>query len=54
MGNVPPEYCHYCGGALEAVQPPTAHRCPDCNEWVFYNPIPRCGWPSWTGMTSSS
>lgn len=40
MGNVPPAYCHYCGGELEAVEPPTAHRCADCNELVFYNPIP--------------
>lgn len=40
MGNVPPDYCHYCGGVLSPVDPPTAHRCDGCGECVFYNPVP--------------
>lgn len=40
MGNVPPDHCHYCGGELAPVEPPTVHRCPACDEYVFYNPIP--------------
>lgn len=40
MGNVPPAYCHYCGGELSPVAPPTAHSCEDCGEYVFYNPVP--------------
>lgn len=38
--NYPPDHCPYCGTVLEAVEPPTAHHCPDCEEYVFYNPTP--------------
>lgn len=40
MANVPPEHCHYCGAALDPVEPPTVHRCGDCEEYVFFNPTP--------------
>ncbi|WP_135363737.1 NUDIX hydrolase [Halosimplex halophilum] len=40
MTNKPPEYCPHCGGELAAVDPPTAHRCEDCEEFAFYNPTP--------------
>lgn len=40
MGNVPPEYCQYCGAALQAVDPPTSHFCEACDRPVFYNPAP--------------
>jgi len=40
MTNEPPDYCGYCGGELSPVEPPTAHRCEDCGEYVFFNPIP--------------
>lgn len=35
-----PEYCPSCGGALDAVDPPTAFRCESCEEYVFRNPTP--------------
>jgi len=38
--NEPPDYCGYCGGELAPVEPPTAQRCEDCGEYVFFNPIP--------------
>ena len=40
MVNEPPDYCGYCGGELTPIDPPSAHRCPSCEEYVFYNPIP--------------
>ena len=40
MVNEPPDYCRYCGGELTPVDPPSAHRCESCEEYVFYNPIP--------------
>ena len=38
--NTPPDYCPHCGGPLTAVDPPTVHRCADCEREVFYNPTP--------------
>jgi ADP-ribose pyrophosphatase YjhB (NUDIX family) len=40
MGNEPPEFCHYCGGELSAVDAPTVHHCESYGEYVFYNPAP--------------
>ena len=40
MGNEPPDYCPHCGGELVAVDPPTVHRCRDCERESFYNPTP--------------
>lgn len=36
----PPEHCRHCGGALTAVDPPTAFQCDACGEDVFHNPAP--------------
>ena len=38
--NHPPEYCPYCGTALEEVRTPMIHRCESCDDYVFYNPTP--------------
>ncbi|PSP55446.1 NUDIX hydrolase [Halobacteriales archaeon QS_1_67_19] len=38
--NQPPEYCPYCGTALESVREPMVHRCSCCEDYVFYNPTP--------------
>jgi ADP-ribose pyrophosphatase YjhB (NUDIX family) len=38
MVNVPPDHCPHCGDALDPVEPPTVHRCPGCEEYVFFNP----------------
>ncbi len=43
MSNFPPEYCPYCGTAVEPVDPPTVQRCPSCEEYVFHNPCPAGG-----------
>lgn len=40
MTNKPPDYCPHCGGELTAVDPPTVHRCTDCEGLAFYNPTP--------------
>lgn len=40
MVNEPPDYCPHCGGALTGVDEPTVQRCTDCEEYVFYNPVP--------------
>lgn len=40
MSNYPPEFCPYCGRALDPVDPPTAFYCPDCEDPVFHNPTP--------------
>jgi len=40
MANEPPDFCPDCGTELAPVEPPTAHRCESCEEFVFYNPIP--------------
>jgi NADH pyrophosphatase NudC (nudix superfamily) len=40
MPNEPPEYCGYCGSELRPVDPPSAHYCNSCEEYVFYNPVP--------------
>jgi len=40
MSNFPPTHCPYCGTELEALDPPTVHRCRSCEEYVFYNPTP--------------
>lgn len=42
MAHAPPEHCPACGTALEAVDPPTVHRCPVCVECVVHNPTPNC------------
>ena len=34
------DYCPHCGGELTAVDPPTTHRCEDCERLSFYNPTP--------------
>lgn len=47
--NQPPEYCPYCGSAIEAVDVPfvsttvdtsMVYRCETCDDYVFYNPTP--------------
>ena len=38
--NKPQDYCPHCGGELTAVDPPTTHRCEDCERLSFYNPTP--------------
>ena len=52
--NQPPEYCPYCGTAVEAadgvdgleetpaetVETPIVYRCGACEDYVFYNPTP--------------
>ncbi|WP_435063251.1 NUDIX domain-containing protein [Halobaculum sp. EA56] len=38
----PPEHCPDCGSALSHPDPPTVHRCRDCDEFVFHNPTPNC------------
>lgn len=43
MSNLPPEFCPYCGAGLAPVDPPTAFRCGDCEEYVFHNPCPGGG-----------
>src|SRR6056297_2334666 len=40
MANRPPDFCPYCGTKLSPVDPPTAHYCESCDDYVFYNPIP--------------
>lgn len=40
MPNRPPDHCPHCGTALSPVDPPTVHRCSDCDRLVFYNPTP--------------
>ena len=40
MVNEPPDYCPHCGGQLVGVDEPTVQRCEDCEEYVFYNPVP--------------
>lgn len=39
MSNFPPEYCPYCGSALDVVEPPTVYRCESCDDWVFHNAV---------------
>jgi len=39
MSNYPPEYCPYCGTALETVDEPTVYRCASCEDWVFHNAV---------------
>lgn len=39
MVNYPPEYCPYCGSALEVVEWPTQYRCESCEDWVFHNAV---------------
>lgn len=39
MVNFPPEYCPYCGTALELVEEPTVYRCESCDDWVFHNAV---------------
>lgn len=39
MVNYPPEYCPYCGTALEVVEWPTQYRCESCDDWVFHNAV---------------
>jgi ADP-ribose pyrophosphatase YjhB (NUDIX family) len=36
--NVPPDHCPHCGDVLDPVEPPTVHRCPACEAYVFFNP----------------
>ncbi|WP_435063336.1 NUDIX domain-containing protein [Halobaculum sp. EA56] len=43
MVNRPPDYCPYCGTALDPVDPPTAYRCASCDDFVFHNPCPGGG-----------
>lgn len=47
--NQPPEYCPYCGTAVDPVDSPlvsdaaptaTVYRCDSCDDYVFYNPTP--------------
>lgn len=40
MANRPPEHCPRCGAALTPVDPPLAHHCEACDEFVFHNPTP--------------
>ena len=40
MVNRPPDFCPYCGTELAPVDPPTAHYCDACDDYVFHNPIP--------------
>jgi len=40
MSNYPPEYCPYCGTALQTLDYPGVHRCEACEEYVFFNPTP--------------
>lgn len=39
MSNYPPEYCPYCGTALETVEWPTQFRCESCDQPVFHNAV---------------
>lgn len=39
MSNFPPEYCPYCGTALEVVAWPKYFRCESCDDWVFHNSV---------------
>lgn len=39
MVNFPPEYCPYCGAALDLVEEPTVYRCDSCEDWVFHNAV---------------
>jgi len=39
MVNYPPEYCPYCGTALEQVDEPTVYRCGACDDYVFHNAV---------------
>lgn len=39
MSNYPPEYCPYCGTALELVDDPTVYRCDSCDDYVFHNAV---------------
>ncbi|MFC4357081.1 NUDIX domain-containing protein [Halobium salinum] len=43
MSNRPPDYCPYCGTALDPVDPPTVFRCAACDDRVFHNPCPGGG-----------
>lgn len=46
--NQPPEYCPYCGTAIDpvatspadAVETPSVFECGACDDYVFYNPAP--------------
>jgi 8-oxo-dGTP diphosphatase len=40
MANEPPDFCPYCSSELAPVDPPSAHHCDDCEEYVFFNPVP--------------
>lgn len=40
MVNLPPDYCPYCGTALDAIEEPTIYRCESCDDYVFHNPCP--------------
>lgn len=42
MTTYPPDHCPYCGTRLEAVDPPCAHYCDACDDYVFHNPTPSC------------
>lgn len=39
MVNYPPEYCPYCGTALEVIEWPKYYRCESCDDWVFHNAV---------------
>lgn len=39
MVNYPPEYCPYCGTALEVIERPKYYRCESCDDWVFHNSV---------------
>lgn len=45
MVNFPPEFCPYCGTALELTSHDdgTVRYCPDCEGPVFHNPVPGTG-----------
>lgn len=46
--NQPPQFCPYCGTAVDPVESPMAgavdtpmiYRCDSCEDYVFYNPTP--------------
>lgn len=39
MVNYPPEYCPYCGTALDVIEWPTQYRCDSCDRPVFHNAV---------------
>lgn len=40
MVREPPDFCHRCGNALSAVDPPATFHCNECEREVSYFPIP--------------